>query len=178
MPAAGNCEAQRDADRRRAALLGTTVSTGANMDDPAWGRVRSRRISGHARSASPTSSFTPHFRRKKSNGGAPPVWPRSPTIAANRNVIVSRTGVAALFGPHHPFGYDNSGTEESNKAMSRADMMNFWQTYYVPNNAALWCGEYLPGTAEGLGAEKFGTWSTGKPRGRRSARRKRRKRES
>jgi zinc protease len=78
------------------------------------------------------------------------------------NVVVSRTGVAALFGPHHPFGYDNTGTEESNKAMSREDMMNFWRTNYVPNNAALVvAGNISKDDLKALANEKFGSWSAG-----------------
>ena len=74
----------------------------------------------------------------------------------------SRAGVSALFGPHHPFGYDNTGTEESIKAMSRDDMMNFWKTNYVPNNAALVVAGNIPlDDLKALAENKFGAWKSG-----------------
>ena len=78
------------------------------------------------------------------------------------NVVVSRAGAAALFGPHHPFGYDNAGTEESNRVMSRDDMMNFWKANYVPNNAALVVAGNIPvDEMKALAENKFGTWKSG-----------------
>jgi zinc protease len=78
------------------------------------------------------------------------------------NIIVSRTGVAALFGPHHPFGYDNNGTEDSIKAMSRDDMLAFWKSHYVPNNASLVIAGNIPiNELKALAESKFGTWKAG-----------------
>jgi zinc protease len=145
-----------------AALLGTTVSTGANMDGSSVG----------------TSALTKNFPGildLLADIVLHPAFPpeeierrraaRLAALANDRgepNVIVSRTGVAALFGPHHPFGYDNTGTEESNKAMSREDMMNFWQTNYVPNNAALVvAGNISRDELKALATQKFGAWSVG-----------------
>src|SRR6267378_1955769 len=145
-----------------AALLGTTVSTGANMDGSSVG----------------TSALTKNFPGMLdllADIVLHPTFPpeeverrraaRLAALANDRgepNVIVSRTGVAALFGPHHPFGYDNTGTEESNKAMSREDMMNFWQTNYVPNNAALVvAGNISREQLKALATQKFGAWSVG-----------------
>jgi zinc protease len=78
------------------------------------------------------------------------------------NVILSRTAVSVLFGPHHPFGYDNAGTEESIKTMSRDDMMNFWKSYYVPNNASLVvAGNISRDDLKSLAESKFGAWRSG-----------------
>src|ERR1700676_3640451 len=81
------------------------------------------------------------------------------------DTIVARTGVSALFGTHHPFGYDNSGTEPSIKAMTREDMMNFWKTHYVPNNAALVVSGNIPAEdLKALAESKFGAWKGGELR--------------
>ncbi len=78
------------------------------------------------------------------------------------DVIVSRTAVSVLFGAHHPFGYDNAGTEASIKAMSRDDMMNFWKSYYVPNNASLVvAGNISRDDLKSLAESKFGAWKSG-----------------
>jgi zinc protease len=42
-----------------------------------------------------------------------------------------------IYGPNHPYGNDPSGTEESVKNFTRQDLVNFYSTYYRPNNATL-----------------------------------------
>jgi len=88
-----------------------------DMDDPAWDECAHEEFPAYS-ICSPTSSFTPRFRRKKSTPARRPLA----ALANDRgepNVIVSRTGVAALFGPHHPFGYDNTGTENRQGDVAR-----------------------------------------------------------
>jgi zinc protease len=144
------------------ALLGATLSSNASMDGSMVG----------------TSSLTQNFSGALDlvadivlHAAFPPEEVerrRASRLAAfaddrgNPNVIVGRTGVSALFGPHHPFGYDNAGTEESIKAMSREDMMNFWKTHYVPNNAALVVAGNIPvDDLKTLAESKFAAWKSG-----------------
>ncbi len=145
-----------------AALLGTTLSSGANMDGSSVG------------ASSLTKNF-PGVLDLMSDIVLHPTFPpdeverrRASRLAAfaddrgDPNVIVSRTGVSALFGPHSPFGYDNNGTEDSIKAMSRDDMMNFWKTHYVPKNAALVvAGSIAVDELKTLAESKFGSWQGG-----------------
>lgn len=42
-----------------------------------------------------------------------------------------------VYGANHPYGNDPSGTEQSVKAFTRQDLLNFYNTYYRPNNATL-----------------------------------------
>jgi zinc protease len=78
------------------------------------------------------------------------------------NVVVGRVGVRALFGPRHPFGYDNTGTEESMKATTQDDLMNFWKANYVPNNAALVvAGDISLDDLKALAEKEFGAWKKG-----------------
>jgi zinc protease len=145
-----------------AALLGTTLSSGANMDGSSVGTSALTKNFSGALDLVADVVLHPAFpadeveRRRAA---------RLAALANDRgepNVVLSRTGVAALFGPHHPFGYDNAGTEESNKAMSREDMMNFWRTNYVPNNAALVvAGNISRDELKALAETKFGAWETG-----------------
>ena len=145
-----------------AALLGTALSSGASMDSSSVG----------------ASSLTKNFAGVLdliSDVVLHPTFPpdeverrRASRIAAfadersDPETIVVRTGVSALFGPHNPFGYDNSGTEPSIKAMTREDMMNFWKTNYVPNNAALVVSGNIPvDDLKALAESKFGTWKSG-----------------
>src|SRR6202790_5320507 len=145
-----------------AALLGTTLFSSANMDASSVGTSSlSKNFSGALDLVAdivlhPTFPPDEVERRRAA---------RLAAIANDRgepNIVVSRTGVAALFGPRHPFGYDNTGTEESNKAMWRDAMRNFWKTNYVPNNAALViAGNISRDDLKALAHDKFGSWSAG-----------------
>jgi zinc protease len=144
-----------------AALLGTALSSGASMDSSSVG------------ASSLTKNF-PGVLDLISDIVLHPTFPpdeverrRASRIAAftdersDPETIVARTGVSALFGPHNPFGYDNSGTEPSIKAMTREDMMNFWKANYVPNNAALVVSGNIPvDDLKALGESKFGGWKS------------------
>ncbi len=144
------------------ALLGATLSSNASMDG----------------STVATSSLNNNF------GGAldlvadivlHPTFPpeeverrRASRLAAfadergDPNTIASRASVSALFGPDHPMGYDNNGTEESVKAISREEMMDFWKAHYVPNNASLIvAGNISFEDLKTLAESKFGEWKGG-----------------
>ena len=144
-----------------AALLGTALSSSASMDSSGVG----------------ASSLTKNFAGVLdliSDIVLHPTFPpdeverrRASRIAAftdersDPETIVARTGVSALFGPHNPFGYDNSGTEASIKAMTREDMMNFWKTNYAPNNAALIVSGNIPvDDLKTLAESKFAAWKS------------------
>jgi zinc protease len=145
-----------------AALLGTTLFSSASMDGSSVGTsALSKNFSGALDLVADVvlhPSFPPEEVERRRAA-------RLAAIANDRgepNVVVSRAGVAALFGPHHPFGYENTGTEESNKAMTREDMMNFWKANYVPNNAALVvAGNISKDDLHALANEKFGSWRAG-----------------
>jgi zinc protease len=145
-----------------AALLGTALSSSANMDSSSVG------------ASSLTKNF-PGVLDLISDVVLRPTFPpdeverrRASRLAAftdersDPETIVARTGVSALFGPHNPFGYDNSGTEPSIKAMTREDMMSFWKTHYVPNNAALVVSGNIPvDDLKALAESKFASWKSG-----------------
>jgi zinc protease len=144
------------------ALLGASLSSGANMDGSSVGTSSLAKNFPGALDLVSDIVLHPTFppdeveRRRAS---------RLAAFADDRgdpNVIIARTGVSALFGPRHPFGYDNSGTEDSIKAMSRDDMMDFWKSYYVPNNASLVvAGNISLDDLKTLTESKFGAWKSG-----------------
>jgi zinc protease len=144
-----------------AALLGTAVSSGATMDASSVGAASlTKNFSGVLDLVSDVilhPTFPPEeVERRRASRLAAFTDERS-----DPETIVARTGVSALFGPHNPFGYDNSGTEPSVKAMTREDMMNFWKTYYVPNNAALVVSGNIPvDDLKALAESKFGSWKS------------------
>jgi zinc protease len=69
---------------------------------------------------------------------------------------------ASLYGPMHAYGFIELGTEASVKAMTRDDLVGFWQKSFVPNNAALVVsGAISEADLRGLVEKAFGAWPKG-----------------
>ncbi|MFL6672751.1 MAG: M16 family metallopeptidase [Massilia sp.] len=51
--------------------------------------------------------------------------------------VAAVAAAGALYGPGHPYGYGQLGTEPSIRATTRDDLYQFWRRHYVPGNAAL-----------------------------------------
>jgi zinc protease len=65
----------------------------------------------------------------------------------------------AVYGADSPYGYRELGTEDSNKIISRDEMLKFWQTGYAPGNAALvLSGDVTADEAHALAEHYFGQW--------------------
>ncbi|KAB8062849.1 M16 family metallopeptidase [Janthinobacterium violaceinigrum] len=80
----------------------------------------------------------------------------------NAGAVAARVEAAALYGPQHPYGYIQLGTEAALKAASRADLHGFWQQHYLPNNAALIVsGDIGEAELKALAEAKFGAWKAG-----------------
>jgi zinc protease len=68
----------------------------------------------------------------------------------------------ALYGPKHPYGYTELGTEASMKAVARDEMMGFWRQHFIPNNAALIvAGDISMSELRGLAEKAFASWPRG-----------------
>jgi zinc protease len=64
-----------------------------------------------------------------------------------------------LYGANHPYGNDITGTEQSVTAMTREDLVKFYQTYYRPNNATLIVyGDATLATLVPKLIQKLGSW--------------------
>jgi zinc protease len=69
-----------------------------------------------------------------------------------------------LYGPKHPYGYTELGTEVSMKAVMRDEMMAFWRQHFIPNNAALIvAGDISMNELRGLAEKAFASWPRGNP---------------
>src|SRR6202021_339426 len=70
---------------------------------------------------------------------------------------------SALYGAHHTYGYPDSGTAESIKAISRDDLEKFWQQNYFPDDAALVVtGNIKLASLTPLLERRFGAWKAGR----------------
>ena len=75
-------------------------------------------------------------------------------------MLVSKAANRLVYGDKHPYGYLTTGTETSNKDMSRDDLMSFWRTAFVPGNSALvLAGDLTPAQARSLAEKYFGGWT-------------------
>src|SRR5437588_7799088 len=78
--------------------------------------------------------------------------------------LAFRVLTAALFGPHHTYGYPDSGSAESIKATSREDLLHFWQQNYFPDDAVLVVtGNIKLAALRPLLEKQFGAWKAGRP---------------
>ena len=78
--------------------------------------------------------------------------------------VAGQVMAAALYGPRHPYGYTELGTEASNKTMARDEMAAFWKQHFVPNNAALVvAGDISMNELRALVEKAFGSWARGTP---------------
>jgi zinc protease len=78
--------------------------------------------------------------------------------------LATRVLDAALYGPHHTYGVPDSGTSESIKAITRDDMLHFWQKNYFPDDAALVVtGNIKLAVLKPLLEKQFGAWKPGRP---------------
>jgi zinc protease len=51
--------------------------------------------------------------------------------------VAALAAAGALYGPDHPYGYGQLGTEQAIRETTRSDLYDFWRRHYVPGNAAL-----------------------------------------
>src|SRR5688572_12433113 len=82
----------------------------------------------------------------------------------NPGQVAAQVTASALYGPKHPYGYSEIGTEAALKSVSRADMESFWKQNFVPNNAALVvAGDISMSELKALAEKAFGGWQRGTP---------------
>ena len=78
--------------------------------------------------------------------------------------LAMRVLASALYGPKHTYGYPDSGTTESIKAISREDLGEFWKQNYFPDDAALVVtGNIKLAALKPLLEKQFGAWKAGRP---------------
>jgi zinc protease len=86
----------------------------------------------------------------------------------NPNAVASKVFFDVLYGTSHPYGHIELGTEESNRAITRDELLEFRTLGYVPENAALIvAGDLAENELLELAEKHFGDWrangTVGKP---------------
>jgi zinc protease len=74
-------------------------------------------------------------------------------------LVASVAAAGALYGPGHPYGYGQLGTEQAIRMTTREDLVRFWRRHYLPGNAALVVsGDITLDELRTLAAARFGDW--------------------
>ena len=83
----------------------------------------------------------------------------------NPGQVAAEVMASALYGPAHPYGYTEIGTESSMNAVMRDDMVAFWKQHFVPGNAALVvAGDISMRELRSLAEMAFAAWTGDAPR--------------
>ena len=80
-------------------------------------------------------------------------------IKDNAPVLADIAFNAILYGEHHPYGRATLGTEKTVHDITRTDVLNFYNTYYRPNNSTLIIvGDVKPDAIQKKVERWFGGW--------------------
>ncbi len=78
----------------------------------------------------------------------------------NPGALASKAFFNAIYGPGHPYGYIDVGTEESNRTMTRDLLTGFYEAGYVAANSALVvAGDITESELRSLAEKSFGRWT-------------------
>jgi zinc protease len=148
----------------RAADLGATLNTGAGADTTGISTRSLSRSFPEALELLADVALRPTFpqaeiERVRSERLTGIVQEKDEQFSLALRVLTS-----ALYGPKHTYGYPDSGSTESIKAISRDDMLHFWQQNYFPDDSALVVtGNIKLATLKPLLEKQFGGWKAGRP---------------
>jgi zinc protease len=148
----------------RAADLGATLNTGAGADTTGISTRSLSRSFPEALELLADVALHPNFpqaeiERVRSERLTGIVQEKDEPFSLALRVLTS-----ALYGPKHSYGYPDSGSTESIKAISRDDMSNFWKQNYFPDDSALVVtGNIKLATLKPLLEKQFGAWKAGRP---------------
>jgi len=76
--------------------------------------------------------------------------------------LADRAFNAIVFGEDHPYGRSTNGTREEAETITRDDVVQFWRSWYRPNNATLVIvGDITVAEAVSRATTNFGGWTRG-----------------
>jgi zinc protease len=144
--------------------LGATLSTGASTD-MAFVAVRSLKKTAEATlEVLADVALTPEFPSREIERIRNERLTQILQQRDNPNILAAKVLYSVIYGPDHPYGYTELGTEPSNKAITREELVGFWKQRYVPANAALVvAGDMTEDEVRRLAERHLGAWSGSAP---------------
>jgi zinc protease len=141
------------------AALGGRLTTGSSMDETV---ITARSLSSNfpalldlvADVALNPSFPDEELERQRAQRSAQLLQQRSNPEALAVEVLFN-----SIYGPDHPYGYIELGTPASVAALTRDDLVGFWERNFVPSNAALVvAGDISLDEMRPLAEAAFGAW--------------------
>ena len=141
------------------AALGARLGTGSSMDDTV---ITARSLARNfpalldlvADVALRPSFPAEELERQRASRSAQLLQQRS-----NPGAVAIEALFAAIYGENHPYGYIETGTPASVAAITREDLVGFWERNFVPRNAALVvAGDISLDELRPLAEAAFGAW--------------------
>ena len=78
----------------------------------------------------------------------------------NPNTLATKVFYREVYGDKSPYGYLDTGTEQSTKATTRDDMMQFYKSGFGPKNAVLSvAGDFTQAQLKQIAQKYFGSWT-------------------
>ena len=75
------------------------------------------------------------------------------------STVAGKAFLRAVYGPGHPYGFSEIGTEGSNRDVSETELEAFWREGYLPQDAALVvAGDVTAGELRDLAEKHLGSW--------------------
>jgi zinc protease len=146
------------------AQLGATLNTGSSMDSSQVSVRSLKKTFTEALDLAADVALHPAFPDDEITRQRGQRLARLVQQRENPNAVATAAMFAALYGPNHPYGYTELGTEAANKAITHDDMVAFWKQNFVPNNAALVvAGDITADELRPLAEKAFGAWPAGEP---------------
>ncbi len=76
------------------------------------------------------------------------------------STVAGKAFLRAVYGPEHPYGFAEIGTERSNRDVTGTELEVFWREGYLPLHAALVvAGDVTSGELRDLAEQHFGSWA-------------------
>ncbi|MGI9105075.1 MAG: M16 family metallopeptidase [Pyrinomonadaceae bacterium] len=142
------------------AAIGATLSTGSSSDSSSVSVRTLKKNADAALDLVADVALQPAFAAKELDRVRNSRLTQILQQRDNPGVLASQVFSSEVYGTAHPYGYTELGTEESIKGITREDMLKFWQSGYVPENAALVvAGDLTEGELRPLAEKYFGKWN-------------------
>ncbi len=146
------------------AQIGASLNTGSSMDASQVSVRSLKKNFAQALGLAADVTLNPSFPEAEIDRQRSQRLARLMQQRENPGAVANTVMYAALYGPKHPYGYTELGTEAATTAITRDDMEAFWKQNFVPNNAALVvAGNIGADELRQLAEQTFGGWQAGEP---------------
>ncbi len=142
--------------------LGITLSGGATREYSSFGFESLTRNLDQAMGVMADVVLNPTFPADEFDRDKKQILDGLAQAAQNPNSVANRVSMMIAMGPDHPYGRPTGGLPASVSAVTREDLVNYYQTYWKPASSAIvFVGDVTLADATAMARKHFGSWSGG-----------------